>query len=859
MKHPTDTWSLADRNRWRAVLLLLFSCVPFLLFSQGIESYRNLEIKDHYLVPDKTPVPVFTLDFAKGAKWEKITNLDEMIDTGYGEKLGQRGFFLTGPDSQKTLDTAWQLQSAKFPVRGMTSLSGTVDFYSSHAFKDVFAPYRNSYVNSIHWFSTDGKSLGRTAFPVAIKKQGHNPVTFRIPVPEQAAVASISLGADSPNLKKTDTLLISRILLEGTPVQGGGCVPEAEAVLPPVRFTRGKPVCSFIADTPAGTSIAAETAFAADKNGAPAKFSAFGPADRPATKDTEWVKCRIKFLTDGKARPSLRSVTVCGKTIAGWKTLTAEKAVVIRRREDRSASSKPEQNNRTKPVFRRLSKSPSADPSQPFVFSVSHDMPLNWRSLRVVLNGKDISAELKQAGLSVKPPMLDAASFTYAPGKPFEMRTIYKAVVTLSDIYGVSFSRVLYFFFDEPLTKNVVTLRDDGGILLDGKPFFPLGAAYVTPLPENGNSLDNAYEWLRKAGFNLIVANPMVVMRTRGKKNYQKNFTAYLDKIASYGLKTYFPPGNTGGANCRDTDAILRTVAQYYRHPALLVWYIGDDTLSHNTPEEMELKIEAIRAVDPYHPTCQADAVYSFYPSVFSPVATADDPSRFRPVINFTDIFRAELYPVRNFSKKNAKDCVPSLIADMRTIQRDIRDKATAPKSIWGIVQYFEGWGKSAEKAEWKRYPTWQELRAMTWATAIYNAKSINWYSYHHHPGRFAHGFVYKEETRNNILRIMGEVVPLVDVLVERATGPAPAISIIDGPAKDVLGNDSICAMIRKHDGYTYLFALNSACKPVKARISAPGTSGGTVLYENDRSVEVKDGAVIDDFQPNEVHIYKLK
>ena len=424
MKHSTNTWQSANRNRCCAILLLLLSCLPFLLFSQGIESSRNLEIKDRCLVPDKTPVPVFTLDFAKGAKWEKVLNLQKLLDVGYGEKLGQKGFFLAGPNSAKSSDTAWQLQTGKFSVCGMSSLSGTVDFHSSRPFKEVFTPFRNNYVNSIHWFYADGKSIGRTAFPVVIKKQGHNPVTFRMPVPEQAALASLSLGADSPNLKKPDTLLISRIRLEGTPVQGGSCITKAEAVLPPVRFVPGKPVCKFIADTPAGTSIIAETAFAADKNGAPAEFSAFGPADRPAPKGTAWVKSRIKFLTNGKARPSLRSVTVCGKTIAGWKTLTAEKAVVIRRSADRSASSKPEQNTRAKPVFRRLSKSPSAETNQPFVFSVSHDMPLNWQSLRVVLNGKNISAELKQVELPAKPPMLEAASFTYTPKKPFAMRKV---------------------------------------------------------------------------------------------------------------------------------------------------------------------------------------------------------------------------------------------------------------------------------------------------------------------------------------------------------------------------------------------------------------------------------------------------
>ncbi|MBO4631456.1 MAG: hypothetical protein J5858_06000, partial [Lentisphaeria bacterium] len=110
-----------------------------------------------------------------------------------------------------------------------------------------------------------------------------------------------------------------------------------------------------------------------------------------------------------------------------------------------------------------------------------------------------------------------------------------------------------------------------------------------------------------------------------------------------------------------------------------------------------------------------------------------------------------------------------------------------------------------------------------------------------------------------NMLRMIGEIVPLVNILVERDNVPTPDVSILSGPAKDVLGNDSISIMARKHDGYLYIFALNSAFEPVKAKIATLSASHGIVLYEGNRSIIVKKGAVSDDFQPNEVHIYKLK
>ena len=65
--------------------------------------------------------------------------------------------------------------------------------------------------------------------------------------------------------------------------------------------------------------------------------------------------------------------------------------------------------------------------------------------------------------------------------------------------------------------------------------------------------------------------------------------------------------------------------------------------------------------------------------------------------------------------------------------------------------------------------------------------------------------------------------------------------------------------MARKHNGTTYVFALNSAYEPVNARITMPGFAAASVLFEGNRTLKLEYGAFTDEFQPYDVHIYKLE
>ena len=127
-------------KKLKSILLTIFLLQVCCLLSQGIESFHHIEIKDKGLVPEKTPEQVFLLDFANAdSKWAEIENHENKIVMGLDEKLGQRGFFLMGPDTpkegtKKSSDTAWQLRSVQFSVQGLTKLAGIIDFYSNCAF-----------------------------------------------------------------------------------------------------------------------------------------------------------------------------------------------------------------------------------------------------------------------------------------------------------------------------------------------------------------------------------------------------------------------------------------------------------------------------------------------------------------------------------------------------------------------------------------------------------------------------------------------------------------------------------------------------------------------------------------------------
>jgi hypothetical protein len=186
----------------------------------------------------------------------------------------------------------------------------------------------------------------------------------------------------------------------------------------------------------------------------------------------------------------------------------------------------------------------------------------------------------------------------------------------------------------------------------------------------------------------------------------------------------------------------------------------------------------------------------------------------------------------------------------MMTIKSDLKKNSTGPKTIWPIIQYFDGWGK------WPRFPTNQELRAMSYAAIVHGANGITWYTY----GGFKdnHGVTSTPSRWENICRLATELNLLQPALVSKETFNVSR-RIISGPAKDAIGYHSISLLAKRDGSKRYLICVNSTLDEIIAEFRLEASADeAKVLFEN-RTVPVRKRVFTDRFAPYDVHVYELK
>ena len=138
---------------------------------------------------------------------------------------------------------------------------------------------------------------------------------------------------------------------------------------------------------------------------------------------------------------------------------------------------------------------------------------------------------------------------------------------------------------------------------------------------------------------------------------------------------------------------------------AILCWYLCDEPdLKKNDPEQLKKEMDLIHEIDSIHPTAIVVA----------------DPKKFGDYAEATDILMVDPYPV------------PGRPITMVAEYVDLARKAVEDKKpVWAVLQAFgyqneknRGWG-------WKREPTYQEMKAMTYLARAKDARGIFYYTYH--------------------------------------------------------------------------------------------------------------------------------
>ena len=388
---------------------------------------------------------------------------------------------------------------------------------------------------------------------------------------------------------------------------------------------------------------------------------------------------------------------------------------------------------------------------------------------------------------------------------------------TTNDYFAVS--KAYVEMSDPTESASTSSLRDDGTVLVEGEPFFPIGIYHVCECERNGNSVETAFRDLKAAGFNMVHRHKADIS--------EADFISLADR---YGLKVFQVP-----APSYKRDFVEESnIAAYRSHPSVIAWYLADDTAGYSTPEEVMFRHRIAKALDPNRLTLQADFVMM-----------DGSNCRYPRYVHTTDVYLPEIYPV--FWKNPQGSEVSEVVRDMKRIRREIAEAGNPLKSIWPIIQHFDGWG-------WQRFPTFAELRAMSWESIVHGGKGIVWYVYHSRSGR-GRGVVVSDEYWNNMTGVSSEIASFKDDLVARTAAEQPEVEILSGPSKDFYGFAPVSVLLKSGDS-PLLATVNAATNAVKATIRVKGFRTAEVIGKG-VTLDATNG-ISDEWEPYGVRLYRL-
>ena len=466
------------------------------------------------------------------------------------------------------------------------------------------------------------------------------------------------------------------------------------------------------------------------------------------------------------------------------------------------------------PVVTSDFSSPSTNTGLRVRYGITDATGVDWSSVTV-------TDSVDKAAI---PFMRDGEGIVLNPGGPWS-NGCHRIEITACDKLGNSVvSRKVFLIGEEPAPRKV-TLRDDGVMLLKGKPFFPIGVYGIKPHEFNGNSFNRAFADLKTAGFNA------------GHAYLYRWDPGFLAAAASNGMSLW--TDGKCALNGAKNDWFMNTG----RHdPSTIAWYIGDDTSMNTTPQQLLDRDEACRMLDGTRLTCHADGV-----------AGNRAKDNFQDYVPYADVFMPELYPIDG-TKDEA--CVAEVCRDMDRCRGDIRRFGGSGRhyAIWAIMQCFHG-------KSWKRYPTAAEMRAMAFAAIVHGANGMAWFHYGGEmsdPKKSYSGIFRTQDDWNAMTNLVRQIRDMSPVLLERTPSRQPSPEIVSGPLSDQLGQVAVSALLKEHCGVVYLFAVNAAAGTVRARFQLEmDVAAGDVEWE-ERKVSVVNGMFEDDFGPLGVHVYRF-
>ena len=348
-------------------------------------------------------------------------------------------------------------------------------------------------------------------------------------------------------------------------------------------------------------------------------------------------------------------------------------------------------------------------------------------------------------------------------------------------------------------TNEVKTDRLTGGLIVNKRQFFPFGFYCYSPvyptLPEE--------EAVR--GFNVISPYQKILPETF------KDRKAYMDRCAELGMKVHYNLLSVSGGggvsskidgltDSRKRELLINEVNTFKDHPALLAWYIADEPNGNKISPDSLVKIyKLIKEIDPWHPVSVV-----FMAPFLSSLKYADA----------MDIVMADPYPV------------PELpVTLVGNVAGQLAKAFEGQKPVWIVPQTFGG-GEI-----WKREPTLQEIRSMTYQAIINGARGIQYFV-----RQGLNLFPKSTGTWSECGRMAVEIAELTPWLLS----DEESITVSAG-SPDIIAKSYI------HESRMLILAVNKTNAPVRTvfSIHQPFKGKAKVIFEN-RFVTMSGGSFSD-------------
>ncbi|MBC7326636.1 hypothetical protein H5T87_00785 [bacterium] len=356
-----------------------------------------------------------------------------------------------------------------------------------------------------------------------------------------------------------------------------------------------------------------------------------------------------------------------------------------------------------------------------------------------------------------------------------------------------------------------VYIDEKGRLIVDGKPFFPLGL-YLGPTDEEH------LKRISEAGFNTILCYGY---------GAGENPKAYMDRAEKYGLKViysikdfyegtpYFPQRGKSGL-----ELAKEYVEELRNHPALLAWYINDELPVAYIPQ-LTAMFNLVKKLDPNHP--QFQVLYEI-PDL-------------ELYYNCTDIIGVDPYPIPSQPITMVSDWTRAAIKAMSNA-----------KPVWVVPQIFD-WSVY-NPANTPREPTFEEKKNMFYQAIIQGAKGLIAYSYFDllrtTGGKEADKELFERRWKE-VSYIAGEIKKLIPILLEGEDIPQLQGSIADGKV-----------LIRglSHKGIIYILVANTVSEDSQISISIPGKGWRKAKRIDGSLLNLKGNKIVDSLKPYQATTY---